>query len=338
MASQCDNTISIGSLFSAFEKSKPEAVEKIAIKLDMEISRVVKNWRHFAKELNVGPDVIESLKWYGTFSPTTNVFDNLEFTKPDLTIGMLKEVFTNIGRNDLKQLLDRVFKLEDDGKKVITALNKVLLSDIALGLDRFGGPTANWEDFAMHEMIGVAKNRGDLQQFGSPLLENPTARIFQHLESKGRHLTLGELYDVLISDSVKRVRTAKRLIDPNVVESSWRSRLVKKVIVPESSLFRKISCDLNRRVPGTGDWKTMAWKLGIPYEDYIGYETREGKPSPTREVLDKVVTVRPMITISDIVQALEKIERRDVIEIFKEVLGMEDLTGAMRDLTVAMPD
>lgn len=97
----------LGSLFSAFEKSKPEAVEKIAIKLDMEISRVVKNWRHFAKELNVGPDVIESLKWYGTFSPTTNVFDNLEFTKPDLTIGMLKEVFTNIGRNDLKQLLDR---------------------------------------------------------------------------------------------------------------------------------------------------------------------------------------------------------------------------------------
>ena len=109
----------------------------------------------------------------------------------------------------------KVFKLEDDGKEVITALNKVLLSDIALGLDRFGGPTANWEDFAMHEMIGVAKNRGDLQQFGSPLLENPTARIFRHLESKGRQLTLGELYDVLISDSVKRVRTAKRLIDPN---------------------------------------------------------------------------------------------------------------------------
>lgn len=281
MADQDDNPLSIGSFFSAFLKKKPEAVEKIAIKLDMEITGVVKNWRHFAIELNVAPEVIESLKWYVTFSPTTTVFDNLEFTKPDLTIGTLKEVFTNMGRNDLKRLLDRVFKAEDDGKKVTTVLDKFPLTDIALGLDRFKGPTANWEDFAMHEMIGVAKNRGDLQEFKTPLLENPTARIFKLLESKRPLLTLGELYDVLISDSVKRVRTAKRLIDPNVVESSWRGRLVKKVIVPESNLFRKISCDLNRRVPGTGDWKTVAWKLRIPYQDYIRYATSEGKPSPT---------------------------------------------------------
>ena len=109
----------------------------------------------------------------------------------------------------------KVFKAEDDGKKVTTVLDKFPLTDIALGLDRFKGPTANWEDFAMHEMIGVAKNRGDLQEFKTPLLENPTARIFKLLESKRPLLTLGELYDVLISDSVKRVRTAKRLIDPN---------------------------------------------------------------------------------------------------------------------------
>ena len=95
------------SLFSAFMKLRPEAVEKITVRLDMKITRAVKNWRHFARELNVEPEVIESLKWYGTFSPTANVFDNLEFTKPDLTISTLKEVFTKIGRNDLKQLLDR---------------------------------------------------------------------------------------------------------------------------------------------------------------------------------------------------------------------------------------
>ena len=109
---------------------------------------------------------------------------------------------------------------------------------------------------------------------------------------------------------------------------------MKKVIVPESNLFRKISCDLNRRVPGTGDWKTVAWKLGIPYQDYIRYATSEGKPSPTREVLDKVVTVRPMIPISDIVQALEKIERRDVIEIFKEVLGGKNLKQLFQQIDI----
>ena len=87
-------------------KRKPEAVDKITMRLDIEITRAVKNWRHFARELKVAPEVIESLKWYGSFSPTANVFDNLEFTKPDLTIGTLKKVFTDIGRKDLKQLLD----------------------------------------------------------------------------------------------------------------------------------------------------------------------------------------------------------------------------------------
>ena len=78
----------------------------------------------------------------------------------------------------------------------------------------------------------------------------------------------------------------------------------------------------------------MAWKLGIPHEDYIGYGTREGKPSPTREVLDKAVSVRPKITISDIVQALEKIERRDVIEIFKEVLGGKNLKQLFQQIDI----
>ena len=89
------------------------------------------------------------------------------------------------------------------------------MRDIALGLDRFGRPTANWEDFAVHKMIGIAKNKGELHQFGSPLFENPTAQLFQLLEKKIPNLTLGELYDVLSSDLVNRRRTVERLIDPN---------------------------------------------------------------------------------------------------------------------------
>lgn len=110
------------------------------------------------------------------------------------------------------------------------------MTDIALGLDRFKGPTANWEDFAMHKMIGVAKNRGEVHQFGSPQLEDPTAQLFQYLETKRRQLTLGELYNVLSSDSVKRPRTAKRLIDPN--GTKLLSRL--KTIIPKSDThYRK---------------------------------------------------------------------------------------------------
>ena len=97
----------LGSLFFAFMKRKPEAVEMITMKLDIETTKVDRNWRHFARKLNVGEKVIESLKCYGTFSPTANAFDYLQFSKPDLTIGTLKQVFTDIERNDLKELLNK---------------------------------------------------------------------------------------------------------------------------------------------------------------------------------------------------------------------------------------
>lgn len=310
----------------------------ITMKLDIETTKVDRNWTHFARKLNVGEKVIESLKCYGTFSPTANAFDTLESTKPELTIGTLKQVFTDIERDDLKELLNKDFKPEDDGKKVTTVFDKFPLEDIALGLDRFGGPVANWKGFAMHEMIGIAENEGELHQFESPLSENPTAQLFQLLRMKMPHLTLGELYNVLSSDEVKRHSTAKRLIDPNVVESSWRSRLVTKVIVPGSELLRKISSDLNREVPGEGDWKTVASQLGIPYDYYIQLENRKEKRSPTKEVLEMVVTQRPRITISEIVQQLKNIDRHDVSKVIEEELDVEDFTGAMRDLTVAMPD
>ena len=86
------------------------------------------------------------------------------------------------------------------------------MSAIALGLNRFEGDIANWEKFALHEMIGVVKNKGKLHHFSSPLLKDPTTRLFYLLEMERPQLELGELHDVL--RSVKRVSTAKRLIDP----------------------------------------------------------------------------------------------------------------------------
>ena len=84
--------------------SKSEAMEKITMRLDMEMIQVIKNWRQFARELNVAPELIE--RPHGTYSPTEQIFENLEVAKPELTIGTLKEVFTDIERNDLKELLD----------------------------------------------------------------------------------------------------------------------------------------------------------------------------------------------------------------------------------------
>lgn len=109
---------------------------------------------------------------------------------------------------------------------------------------------------------------------------------------------------------------------------------MKTVIAPESDLLRGISSDLNRKVPGTGDWKTVAWRFNIPYEDYIQFENRKEKRSPTREVLDRVLSDRPQIAILEIVQALANIERQDVIEVIKEELGRKNLMQLLQQMDI----
>ena len=109
---------------------------------------------------------------------------------------------------------------------------------------------------------------------------------------------------------------------------------MKTVIAPESDLLRGISSDLNRKVPGTGDWKTVASKFEIPYDDYIQFENRKEKRSPTREVLDRVLSDRPQIAILEIVQALGNIERQDVIEVIKEELGRKNLMQLLQKIDI----
>lgn len=84
---------------------RPEESEMIAKRLDREM-KALKNWRHFSNKLNVDFSVIERHKWYGDFSPTIQVFGNLEIVQPDLTIAEVKNALCNIGRNDLSNKLD----------------------------------------------------------------------------------------------------------------------------------------------------------------------------------------------------------------------------------------
>lgn len=108
---------------------------------------------------------------------------------------------------------------------------------------------------------------------------------------------------------------------------------MKTVIVPESDLFRKISSDLNMKVHGVGDWKRVAYELGIPQEDYIQFGNCK-KKSPTREVFDKVIADRPGIAILEIIKALKNIDRYDVVEVITEELGTKNLTQLFQQLDI----
>ena len=95
------------------------------------------------------------------------------------------------------------------------------------------------------------------------------------------------------------------------------------MITPESDLLRKLSNNLNHEVPGTGNWRKLAFELGIPREKYDQFESPQGqeKPSPTIEVMNWLVKSRPDIKVSDVVEVLRIIERMDVIEEIKKVAG-----------------
>ena len=101
------------------------------------------------------------------------------------------------------------------------------------------------------------------------------------------------------------------------------NKLVKDVITPQSDLLGKISNELDRDIVGTGNWRNLAYKLGIPREVYEEFSDPKGqdKPSPTIGIIQKVVKERPSITIVDVVKVLTRIKRMDVKEEIENEVG-----------------
>ena len=73
---------------------------------------------------------------------------------------------------------------------------------------------------------------------------------------------------------------------------------------------------LNREIPGIKDWHHLAVKLNVPdsIRQTFGVLGRKGK-SPTEEVMQWLVARFPDTTLKDVVKALDKIQRKDAIEI-----------------------
>ena len=78
-----------------------------------------------------------------------------------------------------------------------------------------------------------------------------------------------------------------------------------------------MAVELNREdVPGVKNWKHLACKLEVPsdvLQELSGEST--AKRSPTKEVIQWLGGRFPDTTLSDLVQALEKIQRNDAIQV-----------------------
>ena len=92
---------------------------------------------------------------------------------------------------------------------------------------------------------------------------------------------------------------------------------LKDVITPGSELLQTMALELNREdVPGVKNWRDLASNLEVPndvLQEFEGQQT--AKKSPTKEVIQWLVGRFPDTTLTDLVQALEKIQRNDAIQI-----------------------
>ena len=94
---------------------------------------------------------------------------------------------------------------------------------------------------------------------------------------------------------------------------------VKDVMSPGSELLQMVANKLDtEKVPWEKNWLQLAYHLKIPSHVYQGFETIEQRKSPTMEVIRWLVVHSSGITLIDIVKALEKIQRNDVIQIITQ--------------------
>ena len=90
-------------------------------------------------------------------------------------------------------------------------------------------------------------------------------------------------------------------------------------MLPGSELLQMVATKLDtEKVPWKKNWLQLAYYLQIPSQVYQEFETRQQRKSPTMDVFRWLVVHFPDITLIDIVKALDKIQRNDVIQIITQ--------------------
>ena len=83
-----------------------------------------------------------------------------------------------------------------------------------------------------------------------------------------------------------------------------------------SELLQTVADKLNvGQVPGVQNWPELAHHLGIPHDVFRDFDRTEPRKSPTKKVMQWLTARSPDIRLTDVVKALNKIQRNDAIQI-----------------------
>lgn len=97
------------------------------------------------------------------------------------------------------------------------------------------------------------------------------------------------------------------------------SCLVRNKAVDGSELLAAIAERLNKESRAVKNWRNLAYRLKIPHEVYSAFDTSKAKvKSSTKEMFKWLAQQHPNLTVDDLLAALKKIDRFDVIQLVKE--------------------
>ena len=74
---------------------------------------------------------------------------------------------------------------------------------------------------------------------------------------------------------------------------------------------------LDKETPGMKNWLHFARELGVSKDECDSLKPK-GKPSPTRALMKYIVQVDPDLTVETFMDALERMQRKDVVKTLKD--------------------
>ena len=94
------------------------------------------------------------------------------------------------------------------------------------------------------------------------------------------------------------------------------------VISPDSDASVELEDMLNRSIAGVGNWRKLAYKLGVPSIVYNEWDpsATKARRSPTKLLLDWLRAYKQDLRLDTLAEAMRKIERNDAVKILMKYI------------------
>jgi len=298
-----------------------ELLEGLSRSLDKEYKNgVCKCWKHIAEHFDIERDDYQNFRCNQVHSPTEAMFDYLESSRPETTIGKVKEGLQSIGIQDV---VDVLIEYQNSNQ---TLNDETLMSSLfdsypdvtgkmAFLLDRQKVGLKNW----YHLAVKLKIPRNTIKTFGTSNSENPTKRLFEILKVHKRNFT-----QMPIVELISRLENMERRDVINVIHKSTK--------VTDGSLIKDLMGDVNimddvhnllnqkQRTNKIQGWKHLGESFGIEQGILDDLSPKEDLEGPTEVLFLHLQAKKPTLKIEDFIRALHSIERDDVFTLLNAYL------------------